>query len=130
MVHLGMGLFKKVRGHQSLYGMMGGCEERVLGQLLTRLTPLSPPCLQSQWSARALPPRVDALLLTGDHTLKFNKIVVENSPYPTPSLSEQMEAMRLKDLIVCHFAPAKLILLAYFLQIGTSPTCKYILTFY
>lgn len=104
--------------------------EKVLGQLLTSLTSLHPPCLQSQWSARALPPRINALLLIGDHTLKFNRIVVENSPYPPPSLAEQMEAIRLKDLIVCHFAPAKLILLAYFLQIGTSPACKYILTSY
>lgn len=92
--------------------------------------PSVPPCLRSQWAARALPLIIDALRSTGDHTLKFNKIVVENSPYPPPSLSEQMEAMRLKDLIVCHSAPAKLILLAYFLQVGTSPACKYILTSY
>lgn len=71
--------------------------------------------------------KVDALLMTGDHTLKFNKLGVENSPYPTPFLSGQMQAMRLKDLIVCHFTPPELILLTFFIQIGTMPACKYIL---
>lgn len=39
----------------------------------------APSCLFSRWSARALPARVDALLLTGGHALKFSEIVAECS---------------------------------------------------
>ena len=82
MVDLGMGLINMMRGHQSPYGTMGGREEGVLGQLLTSFTPLSSPHFLSQLSARALSPGVHAMLLTGDHTLKFNKTDIKLSlPY-------------------------------------------------
>ena len=78
-----------LKGQRSLTcctGGMGGCGEGDSADLCST-------CLLSQWSVRALPHRIDALLLTGDHPLKFNKPVAKNSFHPISSLSQQISSL-------------------------------------
>lgn len=93
VVDLGMALIKKMRGHPSPHGMMGGREEAVLGQWLTSLTTHLHLiyCLSCQ-PGLFLP---ESMLCCWLGTTLWTLTRLWCKTLFTPSLSERMEAMRL-----------------------------------
>ena len=87
-------LIKKGSGH--LIPVWGQWEDVGKGTSADQPLASAHPCLLSQWSVRALPPRVDALGWLGTIPWSLTRLW-QKTPHSISSLSQQMEAFSLQQ---------------------------------